>query len=167
MDSTRDFGAPSRAGRAAKILKTLVGSGDKIALSTLPFVIAGFALQFAAPSVLSIPGSDPLTLLGAVLLMLGLIAWAWSAVLILTKVPGHELITSGPFALVKHPLYTGVALLVLPGLGLLLGNWLGPLFGVVLYVMARVFARDEERDLAAAFGPAWEDYARSVRFPWI
>jgi Isoprenylcysteine carboxyl methyltransferase (ICMT) family. len=44
----------------------------------------------------------------------GVTIWIWSVVLILTKVPRGELITSGPYALVKHPIYTGVALLVLP-----------------------------------------------------
>ena len=41
------------------------------------------------------------------------------------KVPRGELITTGPFALVRHPLYTGVALLVLLGVlaGVLAGAW--------------------------------------------
>lgn len=33
----------------------------------------------------------------------------------------------------KHPLYTAVALLVLPWLGFLLNTWLGALVGVVPY----------------------------------
>jgi hypothetical protein len=51
----------------------------------------------------------------------GVTVWAWSAMLIVTKVPRKELITEGPYSLVRHPLYTGVALLVLP--------WAGSTFG--------------------------------------
>ncbi len=85
--------------------------------------------------------------------------------LILTKVPRGELITTGPFALVKHPLYTGVSLLVLPWLGFLLDTWLGAALGIVMYVAARVYAPREEAVLATTFGADWEAYRASVRFP--
>ena len=55
-------------------------------------------------------------------------------VLILAKVPHGQLITSGPFSLVRHPLYTDVALLVLPWVGFLLDSWLGALVGIALYI---------------------------------
>jgi protein-S-isoprenylcysteine O-methyltransferase Ste14 len=51
------------------------------------------------------------------MLLSGVTIWIWSAVLILTKVPQKKLITYGPYAFVKHPLYTGVAFLVLPWVG--------------------------------------------------
>jgi hypothetical protein len=60
--------------------------------------------------------------------------WFWSVVLTLTKVPRGELTTTGPDRLVKHPLYTRVALLVLPWLGLLLNIWLGAAIGIILYL---------------------------------
>jgi protein-S-isoprenylcysteine O-methyltransferase Ste14 len=89
----------------------------------------------------------------------------WSVALILTRVPRHELITSGPFALVKHPIYTGVALLVVPCAGFLLDTWLGALLGAVMYVGTRVYAPDEEKELAKTFGAAWEAYCKTVRIP--
>ena len=70
--------------------------------------------------------------------------WIWSVVLILTRVPRGELITSGPYALVKHPLYTAVAVLVLPWIGFLFNTWLGALIGVALYIGSRIFAPAEE-----------------------
>jgi protein-S-isoprenylcysteine O-methyltransferase Ste14 len=67
----------------------------------------------------------------------------------------------------KHPLYTGVALLVLPWAGFLLNTWLGVVLGIVLYIGDRMFAPDEEADLAERFGPRWEAYSRGVVLPWI
>mgnify|MGYP001143691888 FL=1 len=87
--------------------------------------------------------------------------------LILIKVPRGELITGGPYALVKHPLYTGVALLVLPWLGFLLDTWLGAAVGLVLYLASRRFACAEEEALAKTFGPAWDDYRKRVKLPWL
>jgi protein-S-isoprenylcysteine O-methyltransferase Ste14 len=100
-------------------------------------------------------------------LAVGLVVWAWSVYLIVTRARRGELITTGPFALVRHPLYTGVSLLVLPWLGFLLDTWLGAAIGIVLYVAARRYSPDEDAELAARFGAAWEDYAASVKLPWL
>lgn len=149
-------------------LKILVGSGRRIGLLTLPFLVAGLILNILFPSVFRVGG--PPTALGVisiVILIPGVTIWIWSVVLILTKVPKHELITSGPYALVRHPLYTGVALLVLPWVGFLLNTWLGVVIGVVVYIGSRVFSRDEEEILAKIFGAAWDDYRTTVKLPWL
>jgi protein-S-isoprenylcysteine O-methyltransferase Ste14 len=77
------------------------------------------------------------------------------------------LITSGPYTLVKHPLYAAVSLLVLPGAGLLWNTWLGAVLGLVVYVGSRRYAPDEEATLSKAFGPAWEAYRQAVTIPWL
>ena len=97
----------------------------------------------------------------------GVAIWAWSVVLILREVPEGHLITTGPFALVKHPLYTSVSLLVLPSIGFLLDTWLGALIGIVMYVATRRFAPAEEEALSARFGPRWDDYRATVKLPWL
>jgi protein-S-isoprenylcysteine O-methyltransferase Ste14 len=85
----------------------------------------------------------------------------------LRNVPDGRLITDGPYAWVKHPLYTAVALLVLPWIGFVLDTWLGVLIGAVLYVGSRIFAPAEEDALSRAFGGRWSDYSRSVRLPGV
>jgi len=158
----------ARPKTGASTVKLLVGSGDKIALSTLPFLLAGVALNIAYPVAFHVGGpSTALVVISVIALIAGVTIWIWSAVLILVKVPHGELITSGPFRLVKHPLYTGVALLVLPWLGLLLNTWLGAAVGFILYVASRRFSRDEEAELSKTFGQTWEAYCRSVWIPWL
>jgi protein-S-isoprenylcysteine O-methyltransferase Ste14 len=88
-------------------------------------------------------------------------------VLILRDVPRGRLITSGPFAVVRHPLYTGVALLVLPWAGFLLNTWLGAVLGIVLFAGARMFEGGEERALASRFGSDWDRYAAGVKIAWL
>ena len=160
--------ANRRTGNERGMLGRLVGSGDRIGLFALPFFGIGLLLNVAYPSTFSV-GGPPLELqiVAASVLALGIVNWAWSVVLILRKVPRGELITTGPYAWVKHPLYTGVALLVLPWAGFLLDTWLGAPLGIALYVGSRMFSLAEERDLAKTFGAAWDEYAKSVKIPWL
>jgi len=77
-------------------LKALVGSGDKIGLFTLPFLIIGLILNIAFPARFSVGGPpSALRVISIVVLIVGIAVWAWSVVLILTAVPRGELITSG------------------------------------------------------------------------
>jgi protein-S-isoprenylcysteine O-methyltransferase Ste14 len=149
-------------------VKVLVGSGDKIALFTLPFLIFGLILNVAYPSLFDVGGpSSVLRVVSVVVLIPGVAIWLWSIFLIMTKVPKGELITSGPYSLMKHPIYTSVALLVLPWIGFLLNTWLGALIGVVLYIGSRIFARTEEAELSKTFGASWDEYSNTVKIPWL
>lgn len=160
-----DMGS-NRAERVS--LARLVGAGDRIGKSMLPLLVVGIAANVLWPALFGVGGPQGTLRAAAIgVLAVGVVVWAWSVALILTKVPKRELITTGPFALVKHPLYTGVGLLVLPAAGVLLDTWLGALLGVALYVAARVFAPEEERALAEEFGPKWDSYAATVKLPWL
>ena len=160
--------ARREGGRTNVHLKALIGSGDKIALLTLPFVVVGLIANVMVPTLFDVGGpSDLLRAISIVVLIPGVTIWIWSVVLILEKVPRGELITSGPYALMKHPIYTSVALLVLPWIGFLLDTWLGASIGIVLYVASRTYAPAEEEALAATFGPAWEAYCATVKLPWL
>jgi len=147
-----------------KRLRNLVGSGDRIGLFVLPVILAGVYLNYVHPSWFDVGGPPTvLRVVSIAVLVPGVAMWIWSVTLILRDVPRGQLITSGPYAWVKHPLYTAVALLVLPWLGFLLDTWLGVLIGAVLYVGSRIFAPAEEDALERAFGDRWSDYSRSVR----
>jgi protein-S-isoprenylcysteine O-methyltransferase Ste14 len=149
-------------------VRTLVGSGETIGLFTLPFLVVGVILNILIPSLFSVGGpSIAVQIISLAILVIGVTNWIWSVILILTRVPRNELITTGPFALVKHPLYTGVALLVLPWLGLLFNSWLGVLLGLILYCGSRMFSPEEERTLSRKFGAAWDGYSTSVKLPWL
>jgi protein-S-isoprenylcysteine O-methyltransferase Ste14 len=162
-------GQPVRPGQRARLgLGALVGRGDRIGAFVMPFVLVGVALNIAFPSAFSVGGPPPwLRAVAALVLAVGVVAWAWSVLLILTKVRAGELVTTGPYSLVKHPLYTSVALLVLPPLGFLFGTWLGALLGIALYVASRLLAPAEEAELADRFGPGWDAYCRRVKVPWL
>ena len=149
-------------------LKVLVGSGSKIGIFTLPFLVIGLVLNVLFPRFFGVGGPPELfKLVSVIILIPGIVVWIWSIVLILVKVPRHELITNGPYALVLHPLYTGVALLVLPWLGILVNSWLGILIGIVLYIGSRIYSPEEEKILAQIFGESWDSYRKNILLPWL
>lgn len=160
---------PSPVPLSSKLgLRALIGSGDKILPFTAPFLLVGLALNILFPAAFRVGG--PSHALGAaswLVLILGVTIWWWSVALILTKARRGELVTTGPYALVKHPIYTSVGLLVIPWFCFLLDTWLGVPVGIALYVGARIFAPAEEAKLSKTFGPAWDDYRRRVKVPWL
>jgi protein-S-isoprenylcysteine O-methyltransferase Ste14 len=74
---------------------------------------------------------------------------------------GHELVTSGPYALVRHPIYTGLLLAFL-GSAVALGDWRGALaFALAAGALWRKL-RLEERWMREQFGDAYQAYSQRV-----
>jgi protein-S-isoprenylcysteine O-methyltransferase Ste14 len=80
-------------------------------------------------------------------------------------VEDQKVISTGPYALVRHPMYAGALLLII-GLPLALGSWYGLLgiFGFVPVLIWRL--ADEERFLARNL-PGYAEYKSNVRWRLI
>jgi protein-S-isoprenylcysteine O-methyltransferase Ste14 len=71
-----------------------------------------------------------------------------------------RLVIEGPYSYIRHPSYTGM-LLILVGLGLSIGTWLGALIALAATLIAHEYRiRIEEDVLQKAFGPDYEDYKK-------
>ncbi|HKD28613.1 MAG TPA: isoprenylcysteine carboxylmethyltransferase family protein [Xanthobacteraceae bacterium] len=78
---------------------------------------------------------------------------------------GQRVIDTGPYAIVRHPLYAS-ALLFLVGLPLLLGSWIGLGLSVLFILGIAWRAVREERTLRAEL-TGYVDYAERVRYRFI
>jgi len=104
---------------------------------------------------------------GVTLAGMALTVWArawlgrnWSGTVTLKE--DHELICSGPYAYMRHPIYSGV-LLALIGTAIAIGEWQA-LVGVALVAVALVRKMAiEERFMHEQFGEAYADYRAKVR----
>jgi protein-S-isoprenylcysteine O-methyltransferase Ste14 len=74
----------------------------------------------------------------------------------------HHVISSGPYAFVRHPMYSGIMLFFV-GVPLLLGSWWGVAIAPVFAVLFAIRARIEERALIEGL-PDYADYAARVRY---
>lgn len=78
------------------------------------------------------------------------------------KERGHRVVTTGPYAYVRHPMYAG-ALCFVVGAPLLLGSWWGLAGAIVLILAIAIRAVLEERALRAEL-EGYADYAARVRY---
>lgn len=160
---------------AAGDVKTVVRVEDAAsrAAHLVPLAVAGLLL--AAPR-LRIPwlyahfmGPTPLTFfLGAGLVACGL-AFAicarvvlgrnWSGTVTLKQ--GHELIRSGPYRWVRHPIYTGLLFGFL-GTAIARAQWRGLLALLIVFIALWRKLRHEERWLTEIFGADYATYRSEV-----
>lgn len=74
----------------------------------------------------------------------------------------HKLVRSGPYALVRNPIYTSM-LLVLCATAVIIAGWKLFAAGLLLFVLGtEIRVRMEESLLASHFGEEFEAYKRSV-----
>lgn len=126
-------------------LAIFAGSPD--AFFALPLALSGSLLAVAGAAVVVRARAE----LGA----------AWS--LVPKADQGAGLITTGPYRLVRHPIYFGLTLLAM-GQALAFGSW--PAFAIVLFGIVPTFvwrARAEEQLLSRIFGERYEVYRQQTR----
>ncbi len=119
------------------------------------------------------PVATLLKLAGFILYVLGLVVvlwarrtlgknWGISTSTQVKLVKEHELVQTGPYACIRHPMYSGWWLCML-GLVLLYPVWAVFLLFVFSLISFANRARREETALATRFGEAWTVYARRTK----
>ena len=137
-------------------------------LMTAGALVAAFILQWFAP--IAWEGATFWRVLGAMVALCAIALMAWAAVHmrrravnILPHRAATGLVTDGPFAWSRNPIYLA-DVLVVAGLGVFFANGWMVMAAVVLAVLLReLAAKREERHMAERFGDEWHAYARKVR----
>tara|TARA_B100000378_G_scaffold235131_1_gene201517 strand:- start:158 stop:697 length:540 start_codon:yes stop_codon:yes gene_type:complete len=74
----------------------------------------------------------------------------------------HQLITEGPYKILRHPSYTG-ALLAFSSISLVLSSFLGFVCSFILMILAYVYRTNrEEKALRAHFGEKYIEYSKKT-----
>jgi protein-S-isoprenylcysteine O-methyltransferase Ste14 len=166
------FAAPAllRAGARPEMQSSQDGGARAPVMANL----AAFGLFFLALAVFArgadAPMALPLALAGCLIALAGAAlvlrsraelgpAWSFTA----KADEGTGLVTTGPYRLVRHPIYLGLVLVAL-GAALAFGNW--PALTIVPVGIVPTFAwraRAEEQRLSRAFGERYAIYRRQTR----
>jgi protein-S-isoprenylcysteine O-methyltransferase Ste14 len=106
--------------------------------------------------------------LGAAVTVAGLLFAVWARVYLggnwsseVTIKQDHELITTGPYAVVRHPIYTGI-LAGLLGTAIALSEVRGIIAFVLIFVVLWLKLRMEEQWMRSQFGETYITYAHQT-----
>ena len=155
---------------------------SKPALSRVPWPPLLYLLAIALGVVLTVawplpwigkPLSDLLFAIGGVMAAGAVLLFAFSLrslmrarTTVMPTRPADHLVTSGPFAVSRNPIYLADTMLVI-AIGLIAGSVWFPILAIIAaMVTTRLAILPEESSLAAHFGKKYRDYAGKVR-RWI
>lgn len=135
------------------------------------FLLLSIGLHFVLPIQKII--FPPYIYSGWVFIMFGAVLNIWTDSLFKKKkttVKPYEkstqLLVSGPFCISRHPMYLGMAVILL-GIAILHGTLITFIFPVLFVIMMEViFIPFEEKNLEKVFGKKYLDYKKNVR-RWI
>ena len=137
----------------------------------LVFLLLSVALHFIIPIKKII--YSPYTYVGIALVAVGMVLNLWSDSLFKKRkttvkpyeLPG-ELLTSGPFRISRHPMYLGMAAILL-GVAILLGTVITFVLPALFAILMEItFIPFEEKNLEEVFGEQYLAYRKRVR-RWI
>ena len=140
-------------------------------MHTVPLAVAFYLLAVTATpwpalNIRFLQFSPAMFWLGAALTAAGLALAVWARLLLggnwssnVTIKQDHQLVATGPYRWVRHPIYTGL-LLALCGSALTVGEWRGPLAVLVAAASLWRKLRIEETFMGQQFGDAYAAYSR-------
>jgi protein-S-isoprenylcysteine O-methyltransferase Ste14 len=143
---------------------TLFGCGPKLALISLPYVILSLIVMFKYPEFFDLRILDfPFVKIsGIIWLGLGTIYWIFSAYFFIKYFKPGSLITTGPFALCRNPIYSSMIVFIIPSLGIIFHSGLILSISVVLYIGFKVSIHGETIVLRRIFGEEYGKYEKAV-----
>ena len=151
-------GGPWAERQPVQRLIMLVTSSAFVGLTLLPALDRRFGWSHTAPAI-ELTG-DALVALGWLGIFFVFRENSFSSATI-ELAPGQHVISTGPYAIVRHPMYAS-AIVMLLGAPIALGSWWGVLALVVMSPALVWRLIDEERFLAANL-PGYADYTQKVR----
>jgi protein-S-isoprenylcysteine O-methyltransferase Ste14 len=145
--------------------------GRMVVLLFLAAILVLYALDSPWLRTLSIPLPDGLRWVGFALGLVGLGLWTWTQAVLgkeyspqLQLRDRHRLVTGGPYARMRHPMYTAMSVVGI-AFALVTANWCFVLFAVALIAGFVVRAPREEQMMLQAFGEEYRAYMqRTGRF---
>ena len=140
------------------------GVGPKIVASVLACAALAGALSynFAAACVVPALHQTIVVTLAVILIVIGVPIWLIGAIGAMRAYNRDELVTSGVFGLVRHPMYAAWIVLILPGIALLTSSWPYLLMPLVGYTVFKALIHTEDEYLQSRFGQSYSDYRASV-----
>ena len=162
-----------RRAKRVRVVSNRRSRSDTVGLASALFglaILPGFYVATGIPETADYPASVWAVALGAIIFASGLWVFRrshkelgrnWSITLEIRE--QHKLVSAGPYALVRHPMYTSFLLMAL-GQAFLLSNWVVGLAGLIGFAVLFFLRVDkEERMMLENFGPQYRAYMERTK----
>jgi protein-S-isoprenylcysteine O-methyltransferase Ste14 len=162
-----------RRAKRARIARDIRSRSDTVGLAAAVFgmaILPAFYIATGFPRTADYPASAWAIALGAIVLASALWVFRishkelgrnWSITLQIRE--QHKLVSTGPYALIRHPMYTSF-LLIAVGQALLLSNWVVGLAGLLGFaVLFCLRVNKEERMMLENFGQEYRAYMERTK----
>ncbi|HRW11137.1 MAG TPA: isoprenylcysteine carboxylmethyltransferase family protein [Caldilineaceae bacterium] len=138
-----------------------------VVLAIVLIGFGGFGIGLLTRRIL--PQSGTVQIIGIAIAALGLLFAVWARVHLgpnwsgtITIKTDHDLIRTGPYALVRHPIYTGL-LVGIVGTAIVSGELRGVLAVILIFIAYFRKIHIEETWLVGQFGTEYSEYQKEVR----
>jgi len=143
----------SRVGIGVKLLATIATT----------FLLTGI-LTYLQPDIFCINfvSANTLRIVAITLIAVGLVIKFSSSRVPSSAFKNKELVTTGIFSYIRHPMYSSWILFITPGIALLFRSWLMIAASLVGYLSFKHLIKEEEEYLTLMFGQTYLDYCSRV-----
>ncbi len=139
------------------------GIGPMIAVPSLLYTVAALLAGSKWPNIFILDWlPQAVRAIGGVLMIVGVGLWLAAIPTVMRAYNRDQLVTSGAYALVRHPMYAGWITLAFPGFALVMRSWPMLLTPVIAYAIFRRMIYRENEYLEQRFGQAYRDYQQRV-----
>ncbi len=142
------------------------GVGPKFCLISLAYTALLLAIWRSSPDsfrfLTSAPAAQIRAGVGGVLIGLGLVMWVVAVAAVMRGFSEGRLCTGGIYGVCRHPVYASWTVLIVPGIALVMGNWLALTLPLFMCAVLRLLVRVEEEYLDSKFGEEYRAYKNRV-----
>lgn len=139
------------------------GIGKKLELILLPY--SGYIIYISSEmknTFAMYGGNSVIFFAGLILTIAGSILHITAAVQMLRAFGQKKLETKGMFGMVRHPMYSTMIFLIIPGLAIMLNTWLLLTSSVIMLILFYIMIKEEDEFLENLFGNEFKEYKQHV-----
>ncbi len=149
---------------AARLPRNPVDFAPWLAGITIAYAVVALCVYYTNLETMVIPGfsDSAFTIMGAILVVIGIVLWASGAAGILKAFREGKLVKGGIFAITRNPMYSGLVVFLIPGIALWLRSWPLLTVPIVAYIVFKRLIVEEEKYLEEKFGQEYLEYKSRV-----
>ena len=139
------------------------GCGPKILLIVLITAVPLYLVQFLFFPDFRIPVPSWLAfLIGGIWFVSGIPVWFFGAREINKNFLKKQLVTTGIFRYIQHPIYCAFGLFYIPALVFMSRSWIGFILPLLFYILFLCNIKYEENYLETLFGETYSEYKKQT-----